>query len=65
MAGWLSSWATTPCSRYEEGLIMPRFYNIVKPSTNKAATPGQEKKGKPQEPPAPPKKPDEKGEGGK
>ncbi len=33
--------------------------------TNKAATPGQEKKGKPQEPPAPPKKPDEKGEGGK
>ena len=44
---------------------MPRFHNIVKPSTNKAATPGQEKKGKPQEPPAPPKKPDEKGEGGK
>lgn len=39
---------------------MPRFYNIVKPSTNKAATPGQEKKGKP---PAPPKG-DKKAEGG-
>ena len=36
---------------------MPRFYgNIVKPSANKAATPGQEKKngGKPAPPPIPP-----------
>lgn len=45
---------------------MPRFYsNIVKPSANKAVTPGQEKKGsgKPAAPPAPPKG-DEKKDGG-
>ena len=49
----------------ETSLIWGRFSIRQTPSTNKAATPGQEKKGKPQEPPAPPKKPDEKGEGGK
>lgn len=31
---------------------MPRYCNLIKPSANKAATPGKEKKGKP---PAPPK----------
>lgn len=37
---------------------MPRFYNDrMRPSTNKAATPGQEKKG------APPKNDGKKGEG--
>ncbi len=31
---------------------MPRFYSdIVKPSSNKAAAPGKEKKGKPSAPP--------------
>lgn len=39
---------------------MPRFYGIVRPSTNKAATPGKEKKaGKP--PGAPPGKGEGKG----
>lgn len=43
---------------------MPRFYNLVKPSANKAAAPGQEKKtGKPAPPPAPPKSEDKMGEG--
>ncbi len=42
---------------------MPRFYNgIVRPSTNKAATPGQERKGKPADPPKKPN--DEKKDGG-
>ena len=42
---------------------MPRFYNDrMRPSTNKAATPGQEKKGG--TPPAPPKNDGKKGEGG-
>lgn len=40
---------------------MPRFYDIVKPSSNKAATPGQEKKGKD---PTPPKNNGKKDEGG-
>ena len=46
---------------------MPRFYSdIVKPSANKAAAPGQEKKGggKPALPPAPPKGNEGKDEGG-
>ena len=41
---------------------MPRFYDIVKPSSDKAATPGQEKKGG--KPPAPPKNDGKKDEGG-
>lgn len=41
---------------------MPRFYDIVRPSSNKAATPGQEKKG--DKPPAPPKNDGKKDEGG-
>ncbi len=44
---------------------MPRYYNsIVKPSANKAATPGQEQKGgktPPENPPKDPKKKDETG----
>lgn len=46
---------------------MPRFYSsIVRPSSNKAVAPGQEKKdgGKPVTPPAPPKGDEKKGEGG-
>lgn len=44
---------------------MPRVYNIVRPSANKAATPGQEKKGgKPTSPPIPPKGDEKKDEGG-
>ena len=46
---------------------MPRFYSdIVKPSANKAVTPGQEKKGgdKPAAPPASPKVEEKKAEGG-
>ena len=46
---------------------MPRFYSdIVKPSANKATTPGREKKGsgKPGAPPAPPKDEGNKDEGG-
>lgn len=43
---------------------MPRFYNLVRPSANKAINPGQEKKsGKPSTPPAPPKDGDKTGEG--
>ena len=44
---------------------MPRFYGtIVRPSANKAATPGQEQKGG--KPPVPPKgEEDKKDEGGK
>lgn len=42
---------------------MPRFYNDrMRPSTNKAATPGQEKKGG--QLPAPPKNDGKKDEGG-
>lgn len=41
---------------------MPRFYGIMKPSSDKAATPGQEKKGG--KPPAPPKNDGKKDEGG-
>lgn len=41
---------------------MPKFYDIVKPSSDKAATPGQEKKGG--KPPAPPKNDGKKDEGG-
>lgn len=43
---------------------MPRFYNVVRPSTNKAAIPGQERKGA-GKPPAPPKGEEKKDEGGK
>lgn len=41
---------------------MPRFYDIVKPSSDKAATPGQEKKGG--KPPTAPKNDGKKDEGG-
>ncbi len=41
---------------------MPRYYNrIVKPSANKAATPGQEQKGGKTPPEKDPKKKDETG----
>ena len=43
---------------------MPRFYDIVRPSTNKAAVPGQERKGS--KPPVSPKsEEDKKAEGGR
>ncbi len=42
---------------------MPRIYNIVRPSTNKAATPGQEKKGSGKSA-VPPKDGEKKDEGG-
>ncbi len=60
MALW-SCWAMPSFSRCKEGREMPRFYDIVRPSSNKAATPGQEKKGKT---PAPPKNDGKKDEGG-
>ena len=62
MALW-SCWAMPSFSRCKEGREMPRFYDIVRPSSNKAATPGQEKKGG--KPPAQPKNDGKKdGDGG-